>query len=944
MDRNVSKPDKTWETFHGPNLGYVMDMYEKYKNDSDEVDPDLKEWFEAHGAPVAKPLNGHAPDVSPEMSTTMMHKIAKAIKLADNIRRFGHVLADVNPLESPGEESPLLQPEENGLDEEDLTSMPADMLCEDAPNHVENGYDAIMHLKQMYTKSIAFEFDQVHDLEERGWLNRMVESGDIYEDLSEERRKHLLEQLTATEKFEQFLHKNFVGQKRFSVEGLDTMIPMLEEMVQYFMHEGADHVMLGMAHRGRLSTLAHVLGKPYNLIFSEFKHAPNKETVPSEGATTLNYGWTGDVKYHLGANRKINQASTHTTVSVANNPSHLEFVNPVVAGYARAAQEDREKTGFPDVEANKAGAILVHGDAAFPGEGIVAETLNLSRLKGYQIGGTLHIIANNLLGFTTESHDSRSTTYASDLAKGFEIPIIHVNADDPDACIAAVHLACEYRSRFHKDFLIDLVGYRRYGHNEGDEPAATQPKLYETIRSHDTATTIYADKLQQEGILEEEQATAMQKEMQEKLEKEYEKVSGSYTPGETEPPEVIEKGLPDVETSVDYDTLKQMNEELLEQPEGFTAFRNVKRILNRREKAFTEGKIDWGHAEALAFASIISDGTPIRMTGQDSERGTFNHRHLILHDAATGENHSPMHTLSTANASFALHNSPLSEAAVVGFEYGYNVQAPDTLVLWEAQYGDFNNAAQVHFDQFISAGRAKWGQRSGIVLLLPHGYEGAGPEHSSARLERFLSLAAENNWNVVNATNTSQYFHLLRRQAATLEMDEVRPLVLMTPKSLLRNQTIADSHEAFTDGKFKAVIEDPKTSGNKEEDVDTIIFCSGKVSIDLHETIDEDVDVSHLHIARVEELYPYPKEDIKVVLSKYKNVKHVKWVQEEPKNMGAWSYIEPYLRETLPADIDIEYIGRRRRSSPSEGDPNVHKNEQQRIINDALGLQEGRDD
>ncbi|QQK79975.1 2-oxoglutarate dehydrogenase E1 component [Salicibibacter cibi] len=943
MDRNVSKADKTWETFHGPNLGYVMDMYEKYKNESDEVDSDLKEWFRTYGAPSVEPLNGQATTASPEVPTSAMHKIGKAIKLADNIRTFGHILADMHPLEAPGEESPLLQPEENGLDEEDLRAMPADMLCKDAPSYIEDGYEAILHLKQMYTKTIAFEFDHVYDLEERNWLNRMVESGEIYEDLSNEKRRNLLERLTATEKFEQFLHKNFVGQKRFSVEGLDSMVPMLDEMVQHFTQEGAKHVTLGMAHRGRLSTLAHVLGKPYNLIFAEFMNAPSKETSPSEGASTLNYGWTGDVKYHLGANRKLNQASTYTTVNVANNPSHLEFVNPVVAGYARAAQEDRNKTGFPDVELNKAGAILVHGDAAFPGEGIVAETLNLSRLKGYQIGGTLHIIANNLLGFTTESHDSRSTTYSSDLAKGFEIPIIHVNADDPDACIAAVHLACEYRSRFHKDFLIDLVGYRRYGHNEMDEPAATQPQLYEMIRSHDTARAIYADKLQQEGIVEEDQPKAMQEELQEKLEKEYEKVSGrSATPGKADPPEVIEKGLPDIDTTVDYETLRQINEELLQFPEGFTVFPKLKRILNRRETAFTEGKIDWGHAEALAFASIISDGTPIRMTGQDSERGTFNHRHLILHDAETGDNHSPMHTLSTAKASFALHNSPLSEAAVVGFEYGYNVQAPDTLVLWEAQYGDFNNAAQVIYDQFISAARAKWGQKSGIVLLLPHGHEGAGPEHSSARLERFLSLAAENNWNVVNATNTSQYFHLLRRQAASLKMDEVRPLVLMTPKSLLRNQTIADTNEAFTDGKFSAVIEDPKTVENKADDVETLLFCSGKISIDLHETIDENVDASQLHIVRIEELYPYPKEDIKAVLSKYKNVKRAKWVQEEPKNMGAWGYIEPYLRETLPKKIDIEYIGRRRRSSPSEGDPNVHKKEQQRIIDKALGLKEGR--
>ncbi|EZH67538.1 2-oxoglutarate dehydrogenase [Bacillaceae bacterium JMAK1] len=935
MDRKVSKLEKSWETFHGPNLGYVMDQYELYKENPSDVEEDLKAWFDEYGAPSVGSTNNVSESSDETVNSSSMHKIAAAIKLAENIRTFGHLLADINPLEAPGEESSFLKPSEHGLSDEDLMAMPAEMLCKDAPSSVENGLDAINHLKKMYTKSIAFEFHHVHDLEEKNWLNQMVESGDIYEDLSPNKRKSVLEKLTATEGFEQFLHRYFVGQKRFSIEGLDSMVPILEEMTQSYMQDGAKDIMIGMAHRGRLSTLAHVLGKPYNLIFSEFKHAPLEDEAPTEGS--LNEGWTGDVKYHLGANTQIGEESTYTTVSLANNPSHLEYVDPIVVGYARAAQEDRTQVGFPDQEMKNAGAILIHGDAAFPGQGIIAETLNLSRLKGYQTGGTMHIIANNLLGFTTDSHDSRSTTYASDLAKGYEIPIIHVNADDPDSCIAAAHLASEYRRRFHKDFLIDLVGYRRYGHNETDEPMSTQPKLYEKIKKHETSRAIYAKTLIQDGVVTEEEVETMRSELQDKLMREYEKVGeASHEVADMNPPEVIEKGLPKMDTAVAYDELKQMNEELLQYPDDFTVFPKLKKILQRREEAFNEGIIDWGHAEALAFASIISDGTPIRMTGQDSERGTFNHRHLVLHDYENGEIHSPMHTLSTANASFALHNSPLSEASVVGFEYGYNVQAPETLVLWEAQYGDFSNAAQVQFDQFLSAGRAKWGQRSGMVLLLPHGYEGSGPEHSSARLERFLQLAAENNWNVAYLSSTSQYFHILRRQAKSLEMDEVRPLVLMTPKSLLRNKSLADPYEAFTEGRFHRVLGDPLTLGNEDE-VERIVFCSGKIAIDLHESIDESVDTKKLHIVRFEELYPYPHKTVEKVLAKYKNLKSAIWVQEEPKNMGAWNYIDPYLRESLPDDVPLEYVGRRRRSSPSEGNPNAHKHEQQRIINTALG-------
>ncbi|MFZ4452366.1 2-oxoglutarate dehydrogenase E1 component [Salibacterium aidingense] len=940
MSKNTAKQEP-WQEFFGPNLGYLMDLYEEYKNNPETLDEETREWFDQYGAPeIGKThTNGAAaplPSASGEMD--MAKKVAAAVKLTDNIRIHGHLSADVNPLQEPGGETSFLKIDEYGLTEEDLRQLPVEMICPDAPDDIKDGFEAINHLKEMYTRSIAFEFDHVHDVEEHQWLNKQVETGHIYRSLSDEKRKKALQSLTDVESFEQFVHKTFVGQKRFSIEGVDTLVPMLDDFSQDAIQDGARHVMIGMAHRGRLSVLAHVLGKPYDLIFSEFQHAPNKDLVPSEGSIGINYGWTGDVKYHLGAHKKVEHESFDSRITLANNPSHLEYVNPVVEGYARAAQDDSSNAGFPQQDTSKAVAVLIHGDAAFPGEGIVTETLNMSRLKGYQTGGTLHVIANNQLGFTTDTHDSRSTTYASDPAKGYEIPIVHVNADDPDACMAAVKLAYEYRTRFSKDFLIDLIGYRRFGHNEMDEPVATQPYMYDVIKQHSRVREVYANELVKDNVLSEDEASEMKENADQLLSSQYEKVADidKEEPAEEEIPEEVERRLPVVDTSFDAGRLKQINQELITWPEGFSVFPKLKKILERREGALEEGgKIDWAHAETLAYATVISEGTPVRLTGQDTQRGTFAHRHLVLHDYQNGDIYSPLHTLSSAQASFAIYNSPLSEASIVGFEYGYNVHEPTTLVLWEAQFGDFANAAQVIFDQFVSAGRAKWGQKSGIVFLLPHAYEGQGPEHSSARLERFLTLAAENNWNVANLTTSAQYFHLLRRQAATLGTEEMRPLVLMTPKSLLRNQNVASSPDELTNDHFHAVLEEPLTGFNKEN-VTRFIFASGKVAVDLHEALDEDNVPDWLHIIRVEELYPFPGEEIQTIIKDYPNVNEFKWVQEEPKNMGAWSYIQPLLRSIAPEKVKTEYIGRKRRSSPSEGDPKAHKKEQSRILNNAL--------
>lgn len=945
--KSVSKNQAPWERFTGPNQAYLAEQYERYRVDQDSVDPDLREMFDQFGAPPLSTDNQTAsPVAAPE--TIDLKKVVAADTLVQNIRTYGHLAAKISPLNHKNEvDTRMIDPERFGLSEEDLRAIPADIIWPESANGVRTALDAVKRLRELYTESISYEFTHVHDADERKWLNHMVEAGLVHRKLSQDERVKLLKRLTEVEGFEHFLHRTFVGQKRFSIEGLDVLVPMLDEVIHQGVQDGARRIMIGMAHRGRLNVLAHVLGKSYEAIFSEFHSAPNKELVPSEGSMGINYGWTGDVAYHLGANHSFEEDNVvRAELTLANNPSHLEFVNPVVEGFARAAQEDREETGYPKQDVSRAFSILVHGDAAFPGEGIVAETLNLSRLPGYQTGGTIHIIANNRLGFTTESEDDRSTKYASDLAIGFEIPVVHVNADDPEACMAAVFLATEYRARFNKDFVIDLCGYRRYGHNEMDDPVVTQPQLYAEIHEHPTVREIYAEKLQSEGIISLDKVKEMQETVKQHLQDVYNKLKEKRLKKQEEImyfPETLSERLPKIKTAVPIDTLREINRDLLKWPAGFKVYPKLERILKRREKIFAEeGKIDWALAETLAFATILADGQAIRLTGQDSERGTFAHRHLVLHDYETGETYSPLHRIPQAKASFAIHNSPLSEASVLGFEYGYNVYAPEVLVLWEAQYGDFANAAQVIFDQFISAGRAKWSERSSLVMLLPHGYEGQGPEHSSARPERFLQSAADNNWTVANLTTAAQYFHILRRQAAISNHEDTRPLIILTPKSLIRNTHTASPIKAFSEGKFQFLLEQPGL-GNRPESVERLIFCTGKIAVDLAEEIEsgeyKEGHFDRLHIVRIEQLYPFPQEEVEEVVDRYKQLKEIVWVQEEPMNMGAWTYMEPRLNELASGRVSVRYVGRPQRSSPAEGMPDMHNVEQDQIINEALNLE-----
>ncbi|MCC3374588.1 2-oxoglutarate dehydrogenase E1 component [Cohnella sp. REN36] len=945
MANDAHDHQNPWEKYYGPNLGYIQEQYDVYLRDPEAVEQEYRDLFKLWGEPPRTAIQQAAPATTGAAVSVDARQIRNAVvagKLVWNIRAYGHLAADIDPLDiGPRSSAKVLEPDTFGLTPADLAAMPAEMVWEGGPAGLSNGWEAIQKLKEAYTGTIAYEFSHVHDESERKWLTEYAEKVVPAQTLDDQERRKLLTRLLEAEQFEDFLQRTFVGAKRFSVEGNDVLVACVDQIVHELTNDGVRHISMGMAHRGRLNVLAHVLNKPYTKIFSEFHHSPNKNVIPSEGSIGINYGWSGDVKYHLGANRSIKTGeSVETRIVLANNPSHLEYVNPVVQGFARAAQEDRSRPGYPEQDVNAAASIVMHGDAAFPGEGIVTETLNLSQLNGYQIGGTIHIIVNNKIGFTTESFDSRSTHYSSDPAKGYEIPIVHVNADDPEAVIAVARMASEYRNLFKKDFLIDLIGYRRYGHNETDDPESTQPLIYKKVKARPTVSQLYLNKMAAEGKLSEALYEQVKSEVVGRLKEAYDelKKQDNQEAVHQVPPATSDEEAESAPTAVPLEELRKINGELLNWPEGFTVYPKLQKILERRADALNdEGKVDWGHAETLAFASILADGRPIRITGQDAERATFAHRNIVLHDPNTGATYSPLHKLPQAKASFAVHNSPLSESAVLGFEYGYNVYAPETLVIWEAQYGDFANVAQVLIDQFISSGRSKWSEKSSLVMLLPHGYEGAGPEHSSARLERFLQLSAEENWTVANLSSAAQYFHLLRRQASLTGTDAAKPLVVMAPKSLIRNPRAASPAAAFAEGGFQPIVEQPGLGGHPER-VERLVLATGKVAIDLEDGLEKDGSESNdwLHIVRVEQLYPFPANEIAAVIARFPNLKEIVWVQEEPRNMGSWSYMEPRIRDIAPESVALRYIGRPERSSPASGFQQVHALEQQYIISQSL--------
>ena len=855
-----------------------------------------------------------------------------AFTLAESIRRFGHLAAHLDPL---GFHDPIGDPslaaESHGLNRAALERLPASIVSGPAALGTANAAEAIARLRAIYCSTTGHDYNHVFVPDERVWLREAVESGQFRPPKDPINGADLLDRITQVETFERFLQRTFPGKTRFSIEGLDMMLPILDEIIHDAAEGGVQHVMIAMAHRGRLNVLAHILQKPYAQILAEFKDPVFSKQL------RVDLGWMGDVKYHAGARieARPDGLPKSVVISMPPNPSHLETVDPVLNGMARATATSVDRPGPPLVDKGKVLAILIHGDAAFPGQGVVAETLNLSRLDGYNVGGIIHIIANNQLGFTTDPDELYSTSYASGLARGFKIPVTHVNADDAVACIEAARLAIAYRERFKLDYLIDLVGYRRYGHNEGDEPAFTQPQVYQIVAAHPTVREKYANSLIESGAVTQERADAMVRERMAALEQAYASVKPEedYVPPvpEVPPSGAAKKAI----TAVPLASLQALNEDLLKVPEGFSVHRKLERGRERRRTMFAaaaERTIDWAAAEELALASALADGVAIRFTGEDVERGTFSHRHAVLHDAVSGERYVPLQQLSQARAAFEIRNSPLSEYACVGFELGYNLQEPGRLVMWEAQYGDFINGAQIVLDEYLTSGRAKWGMAPSLVLLLPHGYEGQGPDHSSARLERFLNAAADTNMRIVNCTTAAaQYFHVLRRQALLLTTDPL-PLVVMTPKSLLRHPMTASAPADLAEGRFQMVIDDPSPQPAK---VRRLVLCSGKVAVDLL-TSEQRKDNAHVAIARVEQLYPFPEDAIRKAIDGYAKLREVCWVQEEPENMGAWEFVRPLLETIIDARWPLRYIGRIRNSSPSEGSSSWHAANQRAIVAQAF--------
>ncbi len=932
----------------GANAGYARLLLDDYLENPESVSAEWRALFESGDTVAVQELpglarllervpregaagNGHAAAVETpprgpvEVDSELLGGVAAAMALVKAHRMHGHLAAWLDPLGQAPVGDPALDPSrlEPRLTPELQARVPASVLR----IHVEGETlaEALPRLQATYCGSMAYEIEHIGDHEQRVWLRKAIESWRFRRPLGPDEQRRLYTRLCEVEGMERYLRRSFLGQKQFSLEGMDVLIPMLDESIGLAAATGAHEVVIGMAHRGRLNVLAHTIGMPYEQILREFEGERAIEVVAADAE-----GGSGDVKYHLGAEGVRTTEAGKIAVTLAANPSHLEAVDPVVEGMTRAVQTDRSsRDGAHDPKV--AMPILLHGDAAFAGQGIVAETLNLYALEGYSTGGTLHVITNNQIGFTTDPAQGRSTRHSSDLAKGFDTPIVHVNADDPEAAISAVRLALAYRSRFGHDVVIDLVGYRRFGHNEQDEAAYTQPLMVSQIESHPTVRELYGARLVDEGVLGPAEVEGLVEEAEGRLREAHERLRASF--GQEIPPRTRDEAVPregatSVKTRIGPKRARRLTKQLLRVSEGFTVNPKLARQLERRRTALEEGGIDWGQAESLAFASLLLDGIPVRLTGQDSERGTFSHRHLVLHDAVTGEIDIPMQKLDDAKASFEVYNSPLSEYACVGFEYGYSTAAPEALVVWEAQFGDFANGAQTIIDQFISSGLAKWRQTSRLTLLLPHGYEGNGPEHSSARLERFLQLTAQENLRIVNCTTAAQYFHLLRRQALD---PSARPLVVMTPKGLLRLKDASSELAELTHGSFRAILDAEVAD---KASVRRLVFCSGKVYYDIvgHEAAH---DAGSVAVARIEQLYPFPVETARELIASYPELDEIVWAQEEPQNMGAWRTIRHRLEEAS-AGVPVRYVGRPWRASTAEGYPTAHTLEQDRIARAVL--------
>lgn len=864
----------------------------------------------------------------------VVHKQASVLQLIRAYRVRGHLQADVNPLNYTWVYHPELDPAKYGLTIWDLDRrfITGGLAGQD----VCPLRDILDVLRKTYTRKIGIEYMHISDPSEKRWLQERIEPLHNEEPLDHGTKIRMLQKLNAAEAFERFLHTKYIGHKRFSLEGAETLIPLLDAMLSDAADQDVSEVVMGMAHRGRLNVLANILNKPYEVIFSEFEGSIDP---------TMTQG-SGDVKYHLGAKGKhVAPSGAEVTLTLASNPSHLEAVDPVVEGMVRAKQDLRrmEQTGAPGGDYfDTVIPILIHGDAAFAGQGVVAETLNLSKLRGYKTGGTIHIVINNQIGFTTNPSDARSSTYATDIARMIQAPILHVNGDDPEACVRVARLALDYRQVFNKDVVIDMLCYRVHGHNEGDEPTYTQPLLYKRIEEKRSVRKLYTESLLRRGEMNPEEAERMLDDYRARLQEAFDRTKEIQERDAREAVELIRKRkeeagkLGPVDTRASAEDLEAVVQALVNLPEGFNVHKKLLRQFERRDKLyFEEKKIDWGFAEALAFGTLLLEGTTVRLSGQDSRRGTFSHRHAVLYDQEDGSEYIPLNNIRDGQASLLIFDSLLSEYAVSGFEYGYSIVRPDALVIWEAQFGDFGNGAQIVWDQFVSAAEEKWGQRSSLVLLLPHGYEGQGPEHSSARLERFLQSCAEDNMIVCNLTTPANFFHALRRQ---VKRTVKKPLIVMAPKSLLRHPLVTSPPEDLTDGQFMRLIPSDVDPGS----VERLIFCSGKVYYDLMHALEEQEDKrSKVAIARLEQFYPFPDQEVRDELKRYSGARDTIWLQDEPANMGGWSFVRYRFDEILQDVHDdcnrrIRYIGRAASASPATGSAKVHALEQENIIRQAF--------
>ena len=896
------------------NADFIDGQYRKWKENPQAVSPDWRLFFK--GFDIAY---GRAPSDGLLLDQDAVIKQSRVEALKYRYRDLGHLLACMDPLSACPTDHPLLSLESFGLSINDLETeffTRRFAQTQQAPLKI-----IIQSLKETYCRSIGVEYMHLQDPEERRWLQDRMEPVRNHPPFADEDKLRILDKLISSALFERFLNKKYIGVTRFSLEGGDAIIPLLDMLADRVGAQGVREIILGMAHRGRLNVQAHILNKSYEELFAEFESCYNPDDLIG----------AGDVKYHNGYLAQVQTASGHALrIFLVNNPSHLEAVNPVVEGFTRARQEI-----LRDTSRNAVLPLLIHGDAAFAGQGVVFETLNMSQLEGYKTGGTIHIVINNQIGYTTLPKDARSTRYSTDVAKGLMVPVFHVHGEDPEAVVHVARLASDYRMTFNKDVVIDVICYRRYGHNEGDEPYFTQPQMYERIRQRPSLHQYYGDQLRQSDTLGDDRFAALEKEVSLKLNDAYDSVHGTaclfpevYYYENWEGYSGVYSHKP-VSTGVGQKALMALASQLGSFPGNINLYPKLERLLKKRLETVTQGSgIDWATAEALAFASLLNEGHPIRLSGQDSGRGTFSQRHSVLVDTQSGEHYIPLNHLSEDQAPFMVFNSLLAEVSVLGFEYGYSIAQPEGLVIWEAQFGDFANNAQSVIDLFIAAGEAKWQRLSGLTLLLPHGWEGLGPEHSSARLERFLQLCADDNIQVSYPSTPAQYFHLLRRQA----VQKVRkPLVVMTPKSLLRNPQAVSSVDDLTTGHFQEVLDDGQPMAKPKR----VLLCSGKIYYALLQQ-KEHLKETGTAVVRLEQLYPWPEQQLKTILDRYRQSSDWIWVQEAPANMGGWSFVRHRLEAIIGQPV--RYVGRPESASPATGFPAIYKQQQEAIVNQALGL------